>query len=82
MCRDNGVPESMWCQMAMTSLHRPHLVLYMSVRSDRTIPSGICPFALPGMPYAAPTRYVRVSRRLVSSTIHVPSLPLESQALR
>lgn len=68
--------------MAMTSLHKPHLVLYMSVRSDRTIPLGICPFVLLGMPYATPTRYVRVSRRLVSSTIHVPSLPLESQALK
>ena len=58
------------------------LVVWDKTGSDGTILLGICPFALPGMPYAAPTRYVRVSRRLVSSTIHVPSLPLESQALR
>lgn len=69
-------------QMAMPSLHKPRLVSYMFVRGDGTIHSGICPFVLLGMPYATPTRYVRVSRRLVSSTIHVPSLPLESQALK
>ncbi len=58
------------------------LVVWDKTGGDGTIPSGICPIVLLGMPYAAPTRYVRVSRRLVSSTIHVPSLPLESQALR
>lgn len=80
--QDNGVLELTRCQMAMPSLCNPHLVSYMSVRGDGTIHSGICPFVLLGMPYATPTRYVRVSRRLVSSTIHVPSLPLESQALK
>ena len=80
--RGNGVLELTRRQMAMASLHKPHLVSYMSVRGDRTIPSGICPFVLLGMPYATPTRYVRVSRRLASSTVHVPSSPLESEALR
>lgn len=59
-----------------------NLVVWDKTGGDGTIHSGIRPFVLLGMPYATLTRYVRVSRRLVSSTTHVPSLPFESQALK